>query len=92
MSLANWPSLTTCQSLNTRHCFFTVGLPGSRQCEHQPLKALLSPAFLARHPPQAPLADGPAAVAPRTLPDDANEELLQQFKAMGYLGADGADK
>ncbi len=69
-----------------------LGLPGSLQCEHPPLKELLASDFLARHPPQAPLVDGPAAVAPRTLPEGLNDEMLEQFKAMGYLGADGTDR
>jgi arylsulfatase A-like enzyme len=69
-----------------------LGLAGSLQCERPALRELLAPAFLARHPPQAPLPDGPAAVKPRVLPEGLGDEMLEQFKAMGYLGADGTDR
>jgi len=69
-----------------------LGLPGSGQCERPALKGLLAERFLARHPPRAPLADGPSAVDARMLPEGLGDEMLEQFKAMGYLGADGTDR
>jgi hypothetical protein len=69
-----------------------LGLPGSTQCERPALSGLLRRDFLQAHPPLPPLDDAPTAPGTRALPPGLDSELLEQFQALGYLGADGADR
>ncbi|HZL99942.1 MAG TPA: alkaline phosphatase family protein [Planctomycetota bacterium] len=65
-----------------------LGLPASAQCLRPPLRGLLNPGFLARHP-LLPARDEPP-LRPREEPYDAamDAERLQQLRATGYLGGD----